>query len=141
MKKILLVMLAGLVALLAACSTPASRIKKQPDLYNRLSQEQQDLIRNGEVGVGFSTDMVKLALGEPDSVRERRDSEGLREIWIYATYETSSGVHIYRGHFHRGFRYSHISHWDSPHYRVRENLRIFLKDGKVEAVEKLKDQR
>jgi hypothetical protein len=63
-------LLCGLV-ILTGCSTPESRIAKQPDLFNSLTPDQQQMIREGRVGIGFDMDMVKLALGDPDRVRER----------------------------------------------------------------------
>ena len=131
----LFTLLCGL-ALLTACSTPESRIAKQPDLFNRLAPEQQQMIREGRVGIGFDMDLVKLALGDPDRVRERTDANGRSEVWSYVEYEGSDGVMLYRGWYHRG--------WGSPYYpyymsvpgrRERSRDEVVFRDGRVVSVE------
>ena len=131
----LLSLLAGLL-FVAGCSTPDSRIAKQPELFNRLTPEQQQMIREGRVGVGFDMEMVKLALGDPDRVRERTDANGRSEIWSYVSYEANDGMLLYRGWYHRG--------WGSPYYpyymnvagrRERSRDEVVFRDGRVVSVE------
>lgn len=131
----LLGILAGLL-LVAGCSTPESRIAKQPELFNRLTPEQQQMIREGRVGVGFDMEMVKLTLGDPDRVRERTDANGHSEIWSYVSYEANDGMLLYRGWYHRG--------WGSPYYpyylnvpgrRERSRDEVVFRDGRVVSVE------
>lgn len=130
-----LALLGGLIAL-AGCSTPETRIAKQPELFNRLTAEQQQMIREGRVGLGFDMDMVKLSLGEPDRIRERIDASGKSEVWSYIQYETNDGALLYRGWYHRG--------WGSPFYpyymtvpgrRERSHDEVVFRDGKVVSVE------
>lgn len=64
---------------------PASRIRQNPELFAQLDPVEQDAVRRGEVAVGFTSDMVRLALGEPDRVETRTDIAG-SEIWNYTTY-------------------------------------------------------
>jgi hypothetical protein len=131
----LLALMSGLV-LLSACSTPETRIAKQPELFNRLTPEQQQLIKEGRVGIGFDQEMVKLALGDPDRMRERIDASGRSEVWSYMTYESNDGMLLYRGWYHRG--------WGSPFYpyyltvpgrRERSRDEVVFRDGKVVSVE------
>ena len=131
----LLSLLAGLL-FVAGCSTPDSRIAKQPELFSRLTPEQQQMIREGRVGVGFDMEMVKLALGDPDRVRERTDANGRSEIWSYVSYEANDGMLLYRGWYHRG--------WGSPYYpyymnvagrRERSRDEVVFRDGRVVSVE------
>lgn len=131
----LLALMSGFV-LLSGCSTPESRIAKQPELFNRLTPEQQQLIREGRVGMGFDMEMVKLAIGDPDRVRERIDASGRSEVWSYVSYESSDGMLLYRGWYHRG--------WGSPYYpyymtvpgrRERSRDEVVFRDGKVVSVE------
>jgi hypothetical protein len=131
----LLSLLAGLL-LAAGCSTPESRIAKQPEVFNRLTPEQQQMIREGRVGVGFDMEMVKLALGDPDRIRERTDANGRSEIWSYVSYESTDGMLLYRGWYHRG--------WGSPYYpyyldvssrRERSHDEVVFREGRVVSVE------
>ncbi len=133
-----LALLSGLV-LLSSCSTTESRIAKQPDLFNRLTPAQQQMIREGRVDIGFDMDMVKLALGDPDRVRERIDANGKSEVWSYVSYEGSDGVLLYRGWYHRG--------WGSPYYpyymnvpgrRERARDEVVFRDGRVVSIDQEK---
>jgi hypothetical protein len=128
-------LLIGLV-LLAGCSTPESRIAKQPELFNRLTPDQQQMIREGRVGIGFDMDMVKLALGDPDRIRERRDSSGTSEVWSYVHYEGGDGMLLYRGWYHRGWGSPFYPYYlDVPGRRERSRDEVVFRDGRVVSVE------
>ena len=140
-------LLLGLGALLlavglAGCATPEARIEKNPAAFARLSPTQQEMIKKGQVGVGFDQEMVKLALGEADRVRARTDAQGTTEVWSYVTYDGENGYPLYRGFYHRYYG------WGDPLYpyytnyssrRTREQLRInFDATGKVSSIEQEK---
>jgi hypothetical protein len=124
---------------LAGCDTPASRIRDNPGLFSSLPAQQQDLIKQGKVAVGFNMDAVRLALGEPDRVRTRSTADGNTQIWTYVTYETPEGMPLYRGWYHRYYM------WGDPMYpwydgyagrREHEHFRVvFNRTGMVTAVE------
>lgn len=93
----------GLLVLLAGCvSTPASRIKKEPHLFAAWAPEFQAKVKRGEIAIGFSRDMVRLALGLPRQVNVRMSEAGEAEIWIYVNaryvsrYEPSNTGYWYR---------------------------------------------
>lgn len=88
---------------LGACSTPASRIQADPATFNRLTPQQQALVKVGQVSIGMDMSTVKLALGDPDRTTMRTDSSGQSQIWHYVTYE-DNGVMLYTGYYHRGWR-------------------------------------
>lgn len=140
MKTILkLFVLAVGLAVLAGCMSPESRIRKNPELFAQLTPEQQNLIKEGKVGVGFTPDMVRLALGEPDRVRVRTDAKGSREIWHYVTYEGEDGVILYRGMYHRywgGRYYPYYANVTS--YHVHNRVVVEFRDGRVAEVEETK---
>jgi hypothetical protein len=74
-----------LAALLAAgcATTPASRIERDPALFASFSPAVQAKIRAGDVDVGFSKAMARMALGAPDYVATRTSREGTTEVWLY----------------------------------------------------------
>jgi hypothetical protein len=125
--------------LLAACSTPDSRIKASPDVFARLNPDEQALVKVGKVAPGFDMDAVKLALGDPDRVSIHTDSTGAHQVWHYITYEDYQGVVIYGGYYHR-FR-----GWGGPYFnagvpfyngypaRVHERMRIVFTTGNTVA--------
>jgi len=136
--------------LVAGCSTPESRIKKEPEAFARLSPEQQTLIKQGKVALGFDPEMVKLALGDPDNIRTRVDASGTTEVWHYVTYYTDTGYMIYGGYYHRyyggyygtgpwggwggawgypmGYGYTGVS-------VPRDRFRVEFREGKVISIE------
>jgi len=131
----ILALAAGLIAL-AGCSTPETRIAKQPELFNRLTPDQQQMIREGRVGIGFDTEMVKLALGEPDRIRERIDETGRSEVWTYLMYEGSDGMLLYRGWYHRGWGSPFYPYYlDIPSRRERSRDEVVFREGRVVSVE------
>lgn len=133
-----LVLAAGL-AVLAGCSTPATRIKDNPEAFSRLTRQQQELIKEGKVAIGFDQSMVKLAIGDPDRTRERTDVNGTSEIWSYVTYEGDDGVPLYRGYYHRyyyGMRDPFYPYYLSyPTRTEHEHFRVVFRDGKVVVIE------
>lgn len=139
MKSITFSFAAALLALgLVACSTPDSRIRRNPEIFSRLAPAQQEMIRHGQVGLGFTPDMVKLALGDPDRVIQRQDEKGTSEIWSYVTYEGPNGMLLYRGWYHRYYDWGDPRfpyYLDYPARRDREHFRVVFKDGKVTSIE------
>jgi hypothetical protein len=126
---------------LAGCSTPESRIRQNPEVFARLTPAQQDLIRKGQIGIGFDQEMVQLALGEPDQVRTRTDASGVSEIWSYTTYEGTDGMILYRGWYHRYYYRGdplYPYYLSYPYRREREHFRVTFRDGKVVSIEERK---
>jgi hypothetical protein len=77
--------LASSLALLAAtaCSTVDSRIAKNRAAFEAWPPAVQDKVIRGEIGVGFTPDQVRVALGEPDRVWTRTSADGTSEVWSY----------------------------------------------------------
>jgi hypothetical protein len=134
---------AGLVALLglAGCATPEARIQRNPELFASLAASDQQTIKEGRVALGFTPEMVRLALGDPDRVTTRTDASGTNEVWRYTTYETDGGVYLYRGYYHR-FHYYGDPFF--PYYlnysgrRDRDHFKVTFSGGRVSAIEEEK---
>lgn len=81
----------GIVAVLVAgCSTPASRIEKHLDVFNTFPLEAQALIRQGKIDIGFTPDMVRIALGDPSREYNRKSADAESEVWSYVDYNYST---------------------------------------------------
>ena len=72
-----------LVVLLAGCATPAKRIEQNQELFDSFPVAVQARIRGGQIDLGFTPDMVRIALGDPQRKMLRRESGGETEIWLY----------------------------------------------------------
>jgi hypothetical protein len=136
---VFLATIAATLVFLAGCSTPATRIRQSPELFAQLSPEQQEMIRRGQVAVGFNAEMVRLALGEPDRYTARTDQDGLSEVWHYVTYDAPTGVPLFRGWYHRYYM------WGDPLYpyylsvddrRERDRFSVIFRNGRVQALER-----
>jgi hypothetical protein len=131
----LTLMFAGLV-LLAGCSTPEARIKQNPTVFDRCTPDQQELIKQGKVALGFEVEMVKLALGDPDRITTRTDASGTSEVWHYETYETDDGVILYTGYYHHFWAPPLYPYYlNYPSRRANDHFRVALKGGKVISIE------
>lgn len=137
-----LLCLAGALLLAAGCSTPASRIEANPEAFARLSPEHQSLVRAGQIALGFSTEAVHLALGDPDRTTVRTDARGETVIWHFLTYEAGGQI-LFTGHFHRGYRgggwgwgwgVNYPYYLDYPARTVRDRFRVEFYAGKVTAI-------
>jgi len=140
-KFLLLAALALAALCITGCSTPESRIRKNPAAFARLTPEQQDLIRKGQIAIGFDQEMVQLALGEPDHITTRTDTKGVSEIWSYTTYELPDGGPLYRGWYHRYYYWDDPLfpyYLDYPYRRERDHYRVTFKDGKAVSIEEQK---
>jgi hypothetical protein len=138
LKTLLLASAACALWLAAGCSTPATRIRQNPELFAQLAPEQQAMIQHGQVGIGFTAEMVRLALGEPDHFSTRTDADGPSEIWSYVTYEGADGAPLYRGWYH------HYYMWGDPAYpyylsypgrREHEHFRVIFRNDRVVSIE------
>ena len=72
-----------LVVLLAGCATPAKRIQQNQELFDSFPVAAQARIRGGQIDLGFTPDMVRIALGDPQRKTLRRAAAGETEIWFY----------------------------------------------------------
>ncbi|HQF38874.1 MAG TPA: hypothetical protein PK322_07125 [Opitutaceae bacterium] len=139
MKRYLLLLgcLLGL-AVFAGCSTPQTRIRQNPELFNNLAPGDQELIKQGKVAVGFTPEMVKLAVGDPDRVYTRTDATGKNEAWVYTSYTSHGGTMVYyRGFYHRRHPGMYAYFADYNDREVVERYRVTFKEGKVASIEEM----
>ena len=130
-----------LVLTAAGCATPERRIRSHPEIFASFPTNVQANVRSGIVEVGYTPDMVYIALGRPDRVFERATAEGRLEIWVYidvaysTQFEPIETTYWYRTH--RGdLRLARDWSWvDVRRRNEYEILRIEFKDGKVAAIE------
>ena len=91
-----------LTAALAACETPQTRIKRNQELFNSFPPQIQELIRAGNVEVGFNTDQASMALGKPDRIIMETTASVTHEVWLYGVGSPSVGVGFGFGMFGGG---------------------------------------
>lgn len=122
---------------LTGCVSPDTRIKRNQAVFDQLAPTEQALIREGKVAIGFTPDMVRLAVGDPDQRWARTDASGTSEVWTYATYESNLGVTLYRGYYHRfhgGYPFYYDTFYRSA-ARPREYFRVTFVEGAVSEIQ------
>ena len=133
----LAVALLAAVVFLAGCATHEARIKRNQEIFNTLAPVDQALIREGKVAIGFTQDMVRLAVGDPDQRWVRTDAQGQSEVWTYSTYDTRLGSPLYRGYYHQAYGgyplYGDVLY--SADARARAIFKVTFFGGKVSEIE------
>jgi hypothetical protein len=99
-------------------STPETRVQKNPEAFERLSEEDKEKVLRGEIAIGFSRDAVLLALGDPDRTSTRTTAEGVFVNWAYQAQRL-----VRHPYYHHGF--AHPRWYYSPYRRGYVRYRPF----------------
>ena len=83
--KLLFTTLSAALSLASCVSTPASRIQKNPALFNSLPPSQKTLVESGQIAEGMSPPAVFLAWGDPSAVAEGHLNGKSATRWIYSS--------------------------------------------------------
>lgn len=84
------------IVIFLSCSTPDSRIRKTQELFDSYPAEVQKNIRAGKVEVGYTEDMVRMALGDPNETVVNKTAEGEVHVWAYTKSTPGGGVSVGR---------------------------------------------
>jgi hypothetical protein len=127
-----------LVLLLSACATssPDQRIARDSELFESFPAEAQESIRAGKVEVGFTEEMVRMAMGKPERILNRTTEEAAERIFIYARSRPSFsfGIGGSRGGGRTGVGTGvGVSSGGS----AEETHRVIFRDGVVYALEEM----
>lgn len=129
-------LLAAALVLAAGCAGPEARIRRNRAEFERLPVEAQAVIREGKVALGFTPEMVRLAVGEPDQRWTRTDAQGRKEIWSYTRFETAAGLPLFRGAYHEAAGgYACYDDGVRGTARAKEYFKVTFTDGRVSSVE------
>ena len=149
MKPLLLPALALAAALLAGCDTFERRAQEKSAAFATLTPAQRAQLKQGSINIGDTTDMVYIALGEPDEKRETATAAGRRTVWIYHSYYREN-VGVVTGAYRRDLVYDRATRRYVLVYAplppatiddvvTEEVIRVTFRDGKVAEIEKPKD--
>ena len=142
-----LLLLAGL-AWLTGCQTVDDRIKQKPEAFASVDKATQDKIKQGIIELGFTEDLVYVAIGTPDEKRETVTAAGNTMTWIYNTYYNRYDGSVYSSYY-RSVYYDPYLRAYRMYYRPimtetytqekEERIRIVFQDGKVTVIEQAKN--
>lgn len=78
-------LMTGVLLLLSSCaSTPASRIQKNPQIFQSLSTQDQALVMSGQIAQGMQPSAVYLAWGSPSSSIDGNLNGKSSVRWLYS---------------------------------------------------------
>lgn len=134
------------VLVFAGCSTISSRIDDKAALFATLTPHQQEVIRKGGVELGYTPDMVYMALGAPDERHEQHTAKGDKMTWVYLaiTEDWAGQVVRYRHYAMRDPKTGVVYVFTEPEFHdvyradAHEHIRIEFTNGKVSAIEREK---
>jgi hypothetical protein len=141
-------MLAATFGFLTGCQTVEDRIKEKPEVFASVDAATQDKIKQGIIELGYTEDMVYLALGKADQKRESVTAAGKSTTWVYNTYYERydgtrfAGYHrsLYFDPYLRAYRvYYRPVYADTYAQEKEERIRVVFTNGKVTTLEQAKD--
>lgn len=134
MKTLVLLLTLSLLMLAASCATVDSRVQDNQAAFDSWPADVQEKVRAGKVDVGFTQEMVRVALGEPDRVMSRTTDRGVAEGWVYMDkspkFSLGLGLGTVRGSSAFGGGVTMGDDW-----RDEEVLRVIFEGGRVSALE------
>lgn len=140
-------LVASTLVLLAGCSTVNSRIRQNAPLFDSLPADTQEKIRKGVVEVGYTPEMVFIAMGAPDEKRSTHSAARDRATWIYNVYyqdwvgQAFAGyrrVVVYDEKTKTRYVYREPVYENVYRDRKEERIRIEFENGIVSAIEQRK---
>ena len=71
-----------------------ARIQEKAAVFAGLTAEQKKAIENKSIEVGFTADMVYMALGNPSKVKEKASGDGKVTMWTYNNYSSIADASV-----------------------------------------------
>ena len=137
MKSPLFALVLGALLACAGCSSVDSRVKDNDSAFRAWPVSIQEKVRAGEVEMGFTREMVEVALGKADRRASRTTDRGEAEVWVYnksgPRFSVGLGLGSSRGSTGIG---GGVTLGDD--FRDEENMRVIFEGGIVTAIERRK---
>ncbi len=75
----------GILILCSGCATSTVETRKQEKygVYSTLSTEQREMVDQGRIKVGMSSDAVYIAFGKPEEIVQEETQAGATTYWLY----------------------------------------------------------
>lgn len=135
--------LAAMWLVSCAPTTPEYRISERPQVFEKLSAKEKDLVRNGEIAKGMEKDTVALAWGSPSNRLEGLKDGKMMERWDYEGSRpvvTNNFFGGYRSGYLGSYSYSGIGGGFGPQitYVPYRKSTVWFVRGKVDEWERIK---
>lgn len=129
--------------LISGCETVDRRIAKSPEIFASFEPDEQELIRQGKVAVGFTPEMVRIAWGRPDRRKTTRTERDESEVWEYLTRRSQYAGRRFAGYHQEVFfdrrNERHRTVWSPVYVNAYQTVesergRVEFRDGRVVSV-------
>jgi hypothetical protein len=105
--------LLGLLLSGCAHTTVETRKQERASAYTGLSEEQRQLVDQGQIKVGMPMDGVYIAWGKPSQVVSEETPNGMLTTWLYQDTHLESYRHWTYGNYYygrRGYSQPYLAH-------------------------------
>lgn len=123
------------LVVLAGCSTPESRIHNRQAAFDSWPADVQQQIRAGHVAIGYTAEMVQVALGEADRSYTRTTPQGTSDVWVYFDHGPKFAVGIGVGGYSGNTAIGTSVAVGNEGFRDGEVMRVIFEGGRVVAIE------
>lgn len=145
-----LVLLAVLVlaTLATGCNTTGARIRANRDTFDALDPATQQAVKRGEVHLGYTAEMVEIALGRPSQVAGGMRGTDEDATWLYRNFHRNENDYVIAGHRRRVVfdpqRPGNAVVYEPADPRAHRHLiphtlHIGFRDGRVIAIQRVED--
>jgi hypothetical protein len=123
-------------------STVESRIRANPERFEEFPPEAREAILRGRIQLGFTEDMVLVALGQPARIVTRVTEGGSSTIWVYTRPVAESATDIVPAWSYSRSRYGALRAYpdmiwvDRTVWTERDADRVEFRDGLVVGFER-----
>jgi len=124
--------------LAAGCSTPDSRVRSHQAEFESWPADVRQKVKAGQIEVGFTPAMVRVALGDPDRSYQRTTAKGSSEVWSYDDKGPAFSIGLGLGTSRGSSAYGGGVAVGNDAFARDEILRVIFEGGNVSAIERKK---
>lgn len=136
--KFLLLLIGSLLILITGCSSVDNRIDEDQAAFDSWPADIQTKVRAGEVEIGFTREMTRMALGKPQRIITLTTDSGVAEAWVYEEKKSNVSVGLGMGTMQGRSAFGGGIGVGGDNWNEREILRITFDSTKVTAIEQRK---
>lgn len=136
--KFTLLIIGSLLTLIAGCSSVDSRIDEDQAAFNSWPVDVQKKVRAGEVEIGFTREMTRMALGKPQRIITLTTDSGVSEAWVYEEKKSNVSLGLGMGTMQGRSAFGGGIGVGGDNWNEREILRITFDSSRVTAIEQRK---
>lgn len=131
----ILIFTCALLAVAGCASTPTSRVADHKAAYSQWPADVQANVAAGKIMIGYTTDQVRVALGDPTRTSTRVTDAGTTEIWAYADNPPRFSIGLGIGSWGRSSAIGGGVGISSGGFRDGERMHVVFDQGRVSAIE------